>query len=121
MTSPAITSPVSDSLGSEAARLPAIQSEARENSPMTSATFDFAPLLPPDLPTPAVKWTGLPRYNFTGGNNDADQVPVDELIAAATSVLRREGSTLATYGLASGPQGYRALREFLVAKLKRDA
>ena len=33
----------------------------------------------------------------------------------------REGRTLATYGLASGPQGYRPLREFLVAKLKRDA
>ena len=88
---------------------------------MTSAPFDFAPLLPPGLPAPAAKWTGLPKYNFTGGNNDADQVPVDGLIAAATAVLRREGPTLATYGLASGPQGYRPLREFLVAKLKRDA
>jgi len=89
---------------------------------MTSAaTFDFAPLLPPGLPAPAVRYTGLPKYNFTGGNNDADQVPVDGLIAAATAVLRREGPTLATYGLASGPQGYFALREFLVAKLKRDA
>jgi 2-aminoadipate transaminase len=36
-------------------------------------------------------------------------------------VLRREGRTLATYGLASGPQGYRPLREFLAAKLTRDA
>jgi 2-aminoadipate transaminase len=36
-------------------------------------------------------------------------------------VLRREGKTLATYGLASGPQGYRPLREFLTNKLKRDA
>ena len=35
--------------------------------------------------------------------------------------LKREGSTLATYGLASGPQGYRPLRDFLAAKLKRDA
>lgn len=88
---------------------------------MTSAVFDFAPLLPAGLPAPAVKWTGAPKYNFTGGNNDADQVPVDGLIAAANAVLRREGRTLATYGLASGPQGYRPLREFLTAKLKRDA
>jgi 2-aminoadipate transaminase len=88
---------------------------------MTAGSFDFAPLLPPGLPAPAAKWAGLPKYNFTGGNNDADQVPVDGLIAAATAVLRREGQTLATYGLASGPQGYRPLREFLVAKLKRDA
>jgi len=36
-------------------------------------------------------------------------------------VLGREGRTLATYGLDSGPLGYRPLREFLVAKLKRDA
>jgi len=35
--------------------------------------------------------------------------------------LRGRGRTLATYGLASGPQGYRPLREFLVRKLKRDA
>ncbi len=88
---------------------------------MTAGLFDFAPLLPPGLPAPAAKWTGLPKYNFTGGNNDADQVPVEGLIAAATAVLKREGQTLATYGLASGPQGYRPLREFLVAKLNRDA
>src|SRR5499427_3811136 len=88
---------------------------------MASEPFDFAPLLAPSLPAPAAKWTGFPKYNFTGGNNDADHVPVDRLIAAATAVLGREGRTLATYGLASGPQGYRPLREFLVAKLRRDA
>ncbi|HJZ21126.1 MAG TPA: PLP-dependent aminotransferase family protein, partial [Bradyrhizobium sp.] len=54
-------------------------------------------------------------------NNDPDQVPVDGLIDAINAVLKREGRTLATYGLASGPQGYRPLREFLTAKLKRDA
>ena len=36
-------------------------------------------------------------------------------------MLTREGRTLATYGLASGPQGYRPLREFLAQKLKRTA
>src|SRR5215470_11853121 len=87
---------------------------------MTNA-FDFAPLLPPNLPPPAARWTGAAKYNFTGGNNDADEVPVEELIAAATSALRREGRSLATYGLTSGPQGYRPLREFLVGKLERDA
>jgi 2-aminoadipate transaminase len=88
---------------------------------MTSAPFDFAPLLPAGLPAPAAKWTGLARYSFVGGNNDPDQVPVEGLIDAIDAVLRREGRTLATYGLASGPQGYRPLREFLTAKLKRDA
>jgi len=87
---------------------------------MTTA-FDFTPLLRAGLPPPAVKYTGLPKYNFTGGNNDSDELPLDGLVAAADAVLKREGRTLATYGLASGPQGYRALRDFLVGKLKRDA
>ncbi len=83
--------------------------------------FDFTPLLPADLPPPAARWTGLPRYNFTGGNNDPDAVPVEALTAAAQAVLTREGRDLSHYGLRSGPQGYRPLREFLVGKLKRDA
>jgi 2-aminoadipate transaminase len=88
---------------------------------MTSASFDFTPLLPAGLPPPAVRWTGRVKYDFTGGNNDPDSLPLDGLIAAADAVLRREGRTLSTYGLNSGPQGYWALREFLVAKLKADA
>ena len=88
---------------------------------MSSRAFDFAPLFPAGLPAPSVKWQGAPKINFTGGNNDPDQVPVDGLIAAANAVLAREGKTLASYGLASGPQGYKPLREFLAAKLKRDA
>ena len=88
---------------------------------MTSGSFDFAPLLTAGLPAPAAKWTGFPKYNFVGGHNDAEHVPVDRLIAAVTAVLAREGTTLATYGLESGPLGYRPLREFLAAKLKWHA
>jgi 2-aminoadipate transaminase len=88
---------------------------------MTAGAFDFSPLLAAGLPPPAVRWTGPAKYNFIGGNNDADEVPVDGLIAAATSAMKREGRNLATYGLASGPQGYRPLRDFLAIKLKRDA
>src|ERR1044072_5918582 len=87
----------------------------------TTPAFDFTHLLPAGLPPAAVRWGGLAKYNFTGGNNDADEVPVDERIAAATASLQREGRNLATYNLAHGPQGYRPLREFLVEKLKRDA
>jgi 2-aminoadipate transaminase len=88
---------------------------------MATGSFDFAPLLPAGLPPAAARWTGLAKYSFVGGNNDPDQVPVEGLIDAVNAVLKREGRTLATYGLASGPQGYRPLREFLVGKLKRDA
>jgi 2-aminoadipate transaminase len=83
--------------------------------------FDFAPLFPAGLPAPSVKWPGSPKCNFTGGNNDPDQIPIDGLLTASNAVLTREGRTLASYGLASGPQGYKPLREFLAAKLKSDA
>jgi len=88
---------------------------------MTSAKLDFTPLLPAGLPPAAARWTGRVKHDFTGGNNDSDALPLDGLIAAVNAVLRREGRTLSTYGLNSGPQGYRALREFLVGKLKADA
>jgi 2-aminoadipate transaminase len=86
---------------------------------MTS--FDFTPLLRPGLPPAAARWIGPAHYNFIGGNNDSDQVPLDALIEATNAVLAREGRTLATYGLASGPLGYLPLRAFLVEKLKRTA
>jgi 2-aminoadipate transaminase len=83
--------------------------------------FDFSKVLAPGLPPPAAQWNGFTKYNFVGGHNDSELLPVDALVAAADAVLRREGATLATYGLNSGPQGYRPLREFLAAKLKRTA
>jgi 2-aminoadipate transaminase len=86
-----------------------------------TAPFDFAPLLAPGTPPPAVKWNGFPKYNFIGGHNDPKHVPVQALLDAATAVLKREGVTLATYGLNSGPLGYRPLREFLSGKLKGHA
>lgn len=88
---------------------------------MRSSAFDFASLFPSSLPAPAVKWTGAARYSFIGGNNDPDVVPVDQLRAAADSVLSREGHALSNYTVNNGPQGYRPLREFVAAKLKRDA
>src|SRR5690349_8976093 len=88
---------------------------------MATDAFDYAGLLRADLPPAAAKWSGFPKYNFVGGHNDEDSVPVDGLIAAAGRVLRREGKTLATYGLQSGAQGYLPLREFIARKLARDA
>jgi hypothetical protein len=83
--------------------------------------INYDTLFRANLPAAAVKYNGFPKYNFVGGHNDAASVPVDDIVAAASKVLKREGATLATYGLQSGPQGYRALREFLVKKLARSA
>jgi 2-aminoadipate transaminase len=87
----------------------------------TGAAFDFGPLFARNLPPPAAKWGGFAKYHFIGGNGDAEQVPVDQLLAAATSALQREGKNLSTYNLLTGPLGYLPLRQFLVGKLKRDA
>ena len=83
---------------------------------MASAVFDFASVLAPGLPAAAAKWTGFPKYNFVGGHNAAASVPVEGLVAAANTVLKREGRTLSTYGLESAPLGYRPLREFIARR-----
>ena len=85
--------------------------------PTSTPVFEIAALVRPDLPAPAVPYAGFPRYNFIGGHNDAASTPVEGLRAAADAVFKREGATLATYGLESGPLGYRPLRDFLVKKL----
>jgi 2-aminoadipate transaminase len=88
---------------------------------MSNTAFDFAPLLRSGLPPAAAKYAGFAPYNFIGGHNDAATTPVEGLIEAATTVLKREGATLATYGLSSGPLGYIGLRQFLAKKLKKQA
>jgi len=88
---------------------------------MSSRAFDFSSLFPESLPPPAIKWTGAARYNFTGGHNDPDMVPVEALREAADKVLAREGHALSNYTVNTGPQGYLPLREFVAQKLKRDA
>jgi 2-aminoadipate transaminase len=52
---------------------------------MSSAPFDFTPLLPAGLP-PAARCNERVKFDFTGGNNDRP-APLD-LIAAADAVLQ---------------------------------
>lgn len=84
-----------------------------------AATIDYDALLAPGLPPPAPRWKGFAPYNFIGGNVDAASMPVEDMITATAAVLRREGATLATYGMESGPLGYRPLREFVASKLRK--
>lgn len=84
-------------------------------------SFDFGEYVNSGLPAAAQPWAGFPDYNFVGGHNDPAGLPIDKITAACDAVLRREGKTLATYSLESGPQGYLPLREFLVRKLKHYA
>jgi len=86
---------------------------------MTSSGFAYPHLFGRDVPPPAPRWAGNAEFNFIGGHNDRSLVPVEGLIAAATAVLRRDGSDLALYSMAQGPQGYLGLRQFVADKLSR--
>ena len=88
---------------------------------MTASPFNFETLYAANVPPPAPKWTGFPEFNFVGGHNAPEAIPVDDLIAATNEVLADEGRSLAMYRLHSGPLGYLPLREFLVRKLARQA
>ena len=85
---------------------------------MSSPGIAFAAAFAANVPAPAARWSGFPRYNFVGGHNDSALIPLDALAEAAAAVLRREGAILSTYGLGHGPLGYAPLREFIAAKSK---
>ncbi|HEY4172930.1 MAG TPA: PLP-dependent aminotransferase family protein, partial [Rhodopila sp.] len=82
--------------------------------------IDYGKLYSAGLPDPAPRWAPFPKYYFVGGNNDPEQIPIEGLIEAAGSVLRREGSKLAIYNLGLGPQGFPGLRQFVADKCDRQ-
>ena len=84
---------------------------------MAATGFAYSHLFSEGLPAAAPRWTGFPKYNFIGGHNDPEHVPAAELASAAEAVLRRDGADLALYN-PHGPQGFRGIREFVVAKVK---
>src|SRR5579862_3578727 len=86
---------------------------------MSAAALDFSKLYSADLPPAAPRWAPHPKYYFVGGNNDPEQIPIEGLVEAAASVLRREGSKLAIYNLGLGPQGYPGLRQFVADRCNR--
>ncbi len=86
---------------------------------MSATTLDYSKLYSDGQPDPAPRWAPFPKYYFVGGNNDPEQIPIEGLIEAAGSVLRREGSKLAIYNLGLGPQGYPGLRQFVANKARR--
>ena len=83
--------------------------------------FDISSRFRSGLPVPAGRWNGFPAFNFIGGHNDSASVPIDAFVEASERVLRRDGETLATYGLDSGPQGYAPLRHFIAGALNARA
>jgi 2-aminoadipate transaminase len=86
---------------------------------MNDIAFGYADRFSRDLPAPAPRFTGFPRFNFIGGHNDPSRIPTAALAEAAATVLAREGGKLAMYNLGTGPMGYPGLRDFVADKLAR--
>ena len=70
-----------------------------------------------NLPGSVSIYSGFPKYNFVGGHNSEESIPISELAKSAEKVIKAEGKNLALYGHNSGPQGNLLLREFLVSYL----
>ncbi len=87
---------------------------------MSTTSIDYSKLYSAGLPEPAPRWAPFPKYYFVGGNNDPEQIPIEGLVAAAATALRRDGAKLAIYNLGMGPQGYPGLRQFVADKSARQ-
>ena len=84
-------------------------------------TFNFADLISSRATVSANPWDGYPQFHFVGGNIDEQTLPVDELAAAVDRVIRREGHSMAKYGMEDGPLGFFPLRQFTADKLNSRA
>ena len=59
---------------------------------MSARPVDISQSFAPGLPAAAPKYTGFPKYNFVGGHNDPEHVPVE----AETHAGPRDGMTVRT-------------------------
>src|SRR5207248_170713 len=86
---------------------------------MSSTGFAYPNLFGNKVPPPAPRWAGNAKYNFIGGHNDRSLIPIEGLIEATASVLRRLGVNI--IGAPLDDDGIRidALAEIL-ADLKRQ-
>lgn len=81
--------------------------------------FAYGSLFSSTAPTPAARFSSLPRYNFGTGHNDPEIMPTEALAEAAAAVIRRHGDRLAIYNLGQGSLGFEGLRRFIADKVAR--
>ena len=70
---------------------------------MAAPSLDYAKLFAKDLPAGTQPWGGFPPYNFIGGHNNPDEIPIEDLIAASARALRQEGRELISANLRDLP------------------
>lgn len=82
--------------------------------------FNIDQFLHEDTLPRSQKWNGFPIFNFIGGHNDEELVPLKDLEKAAKKVILENGKILGKYNY-TGPLGYLPLRKFITKKLKKGA
>ena len=81
-----------------------------------STSFDFAPLLPRRIASAGGEMDGACEIQFCRRQQRSRPGAGRRADRCGQCGAEARGQDLATYGLASGPQGYRPLREFLCAQ-----
>ncbi len=84
---------------------------------MAGQGLDYSTLFNKDLPPPASRWQGHPKYNFIGGHSDPELEPMEQFIESAVNVFRGDPRNISMYNFDGGPQGIIPLRRFVVQKL----
>src|SRR5215813_6639128 len=64
--------------------LPSCQpfTEHRPEETLMSAAFDLRSRFASDVPDPSPRFGAFPKYNFVGGHNDPERIPIEGLIEA---------------------------------------
>jgi len=84
---------------------------------MADTGLDYSTLFAKDIPAPAGRWGGHPKYNFVGGHSDPELQPMELFIESAANVFRGDPRNISMYTYDGGPQGCLPIRRFLVDKL----
>ena len=82
--------------------------------------FNIENFIHDDALPAAEKWYNFPIYNFVGGHNDENFVPIEKLQDVSKKVLSKYGKTLGKYNN-YGPLGFLPLRKSISKNLKKSA
>ena len=55
--------------------------------------FNVEKFLHSDSLSPVMEWKGYPKYNFIGGHNDSESIPIKSLKESIEKIILREGKT----------------------------
>lgn len=73
-----------------------------------------------DIEPVAIPYPGLAKYNFSGGHNDCEALPLELMAKAAQSAVLKTGGKLGLYHMGDGPLGSALLRSLTAQLLNKS-